>query len=74
MHLKPIIRMLCAALLLTSAVSAQNPDAAKGGPKIAIAETTHNFGELKKGVEAKHSFVFKNEGAVELEIKNVAPS
>lgn len=43
-------------------------------PKIAIAKTEQNLGEIKKGAVATYSYVFKNEGKADLEIKNVAPA
>lgn len=43
-------------------------------PKLVIAATEHNIGEVKRGAEAKYSFVVKNEGKGDLEIRNVAPS
>ncbi|MBI3423007.1 MAG: DUF1573 domain-containing protein [Acidobacteria bacterium] len=44
------------------------------GPKLVIAKTQHDFGELKKGVLAQYDFKFKNEGTAELTINSVAPS
>lgn len=43
-------------------------------PKLVIAEPEFNLGEIRQGVAAKHSFVVKNEGATELEIKRVTPA
>ncbi len=43
-------------------------------PKLVIAATEHNVGEVKRGAEAKYTFVVKNEGNADLEIRNVAPS
>jgi hypothetical protein len=44
------------------------------GPKLGIAQLQHDFGEIKKGTTAQHSFTFKNEGSVDLQITNVAPA
>jgi hypothetical protein len=44
------------------------------GPKLVIAKTQHDFGEIKKGITAQYSFKFKNEGATDLLITNVAPA
>lgn len=76
--------VLAALLALSAAVFGQTADAQKaeakpdakpaGAPKIAIAKTQHDFGELKKGVMAQYDFKFKNEGTTELTINNVAPS
>lgn len=64
---------LAAVLLSASVGRAQSsPDAA--APKLVIKEKGHNLGEVKKGVQTQHTFVFKNEGKADLVIKNVAPS
>ncbi len=39
-----------------------------GFPKIAFNETTHDFGELKKGSKGEVEFEIKNEGTVDLVI------
>ncbi len=56
------------ALTLTAAAFGQN------APKIAIKQTEHNFGEVNRGAALQHTFVLKNEGKADLEIRNVAPS
>jgi Skp family chaperone for outer membrane proteins len=43
-------------------------------PKLAMAATEHNIGEVKRGAQAAYTFVVKNEGNADLEIRNVAPS
>ena len=43
-------------------------------PKLVIQKLDHNFGEIKKGASAQYSFLVKNEGAAELEIKSVVPA
>lgn len=69
---------LCAIWLALAVVAfgqaATNGQAAAGAPKIAIKTTDHNIGEVKKGVSASYTFVFKNEGTADLEIKRVAPT
>ena len=62
-----------AAVLLMLAVTALGQSSA-GAPKIVINKTEHNFGEVKKGANATYTFVFKNEGKADLEIKRVAPT
>jgi ABC-type thiamine transport system substrate-binding protein len=57
------------ACLVASTALAQT-----AAPKLTIAATEHNVGEVKRGTEAKHTFVVKNEGNADLEIRNVAPS
>lgn len=62
---------ICAVWLTLSVVAfAQSANA----PKIAIKKTDLNLGEVKKGTAANFTFVFKNEGTADLEIKRVAPS
>ncbi len=61
--------LLAVSLMLTATVLCQNND-----PKIVIDKTEHNFGEVKKGENVSHTFVFKNEGKADLLIRNVAPS
>ena len=70
--------IFCAVWLALAAVSfgqaVAGGQAATGAPKMVIKKTDHNLGEVKKGVSASYSFVFKNEGTADLEIKRVAPS
>ena len=63
---------LCAIWLALSAIAFGQT--ATGAPKIAIKKTDHNIGEVKKGASASYTFVFKNEGTADLEIKRVAPT
>lgn len=44
------------------------------GPKLVIAKTQHDFGEVKKGITAQYSFKLKNTGSSDLQITNVAPA
>ncbi len=81
MKLSPTLLALALGLSVAAfgqTVEAQKADAKPEGkaavPKLAIAKTQHDFGELKKGVLAQYDFKFKNEGAAELTINNVAPS
>ena len=46
----------------------------QGVPKLSIASTEHDLGEVKKSAGATHTFTFKNEGNADLVIKKVAPS
>lgn len=48
--------------------AAQTATAQTGFPKIAFNETTHDFGELKKGSKGEVEFEIKNEGTVDLVI------
>jgi hypothetical protein len=59
---------LC-SLLAASAAWAQT-----AAPKLVIAATEHNLGEVKRGATATYTFTVKNEGKADLEIRNVAPS
>jgi hypothetical protein len=62
-----------AVVVLSLAVMAFGQTSA-GAPKIAIKQTEYSFGEVKKGANVSHTFVFKNEGLSDLEIKRVAPT
>jgi hypothetical protein len=53
--------------------AAHSPAASTAGPKLAIAKTEFDFGEVKAGEKLEHTFVLKNEGKANLEIKNVVP-
>lgn len=57
-------------LMLVFCVSAQNG----ATPKLSIPALEHSFGSVKAGTPLTYSFVVKNEGKVDLEIKSVAPS
>lgn len=46
----------------------------QGGPRLTIASTEHDLGEVKKSAGATHTFTFKNDGNADLVIKKVAPS
>lgn len=64
---------LAIMLLLTSVAFGQTGPAT-GAPKLVIKSTEHNLGEVKKGTPAAYSYIFKNEGTADLEIKRVAPT
>lgn len=71
MKLKHTLSSIAVWLMFAAAVFGQS---ANGVPKLVIKSTEHNFGELKSSAHATHTFVFKNEGTADLEIKRVAPS
>lgn len=64
--------LLVFSLLFTFAFSVAAQDGAK--PKLSIPALEHSFGTVKAGTPLTYSFQIKNEGKVDLEIKNVAPS
>lgn len=68
MKFKSLAGVILIGLMMTAAALAQS------APRIAIKQTEHNFGEVNRGAALQHSFVFKNEGKADLEIRNVAPS
>ena len=70
---KLILRAAAFALALVGCALGQGQGAAPKSPKLVIASTEHNFGEVKAGEVLTHSFVVKNEGTADLEIKNVVP-
>ncbi len=85
MKLSPTLLALALGLSVTAfgqVVEAQKaeasgvtkPEGKAVAPKLAVAKTQHDFGELKKGVLAQYDFKFKNEGTAELTINSVAPS
>ena len=41
------------------------------GPKMVLAEETHNFGTIKQGAVIEHDFKFKNEGKETLVIRKI---
>ena len=63
---------LVLAFALTGAAQGQK-DATAELPKLVIESFTHDFGEVKAGTPLNYSFVIKNQGKANLEIKNVAP-
>lgn len=73
MKTKNSIGLAIMLLMLTGIAFGQTGPAA-GTPKLVIKSTEHNLGEVKKGTPAAYSYVFKNEGTADLEIKRVAPT
>ena len=76
MSARKIVLALALVVLLSTATAAQekNGDSStNGAPKLAITSFTHDFGEVKAGQPLKYSFKIRNEGTVDLLIKNVAP-
>ena len=63
-----------AALALTVAASGQDAKDQRAKPKLVIQKLEYSFGEIKKGAAAQHSFMVKNEGGADLEIKSVVPA
>jgi len=57
-------------LMFVFSVSAQNT----ATPQVSIKSLEHSFGSVKAGTPLTYSFVIKNEGKVDLEIKAVNPS
>lgn len=60
-------------LVLAAAVSAQSRSEAPPPPHLSLTETEFNAGEVKQGDEVSHTFIVKNNGKGNLEIKNVKP-
>jgi hypothetical protein len=75
--MKPNKVLIALPLALAVVVMAQEtqikPPAAEGPPKLVIAATTHDFGEVSAGTVLKHSFTLKNQGKGDLLIKSVTP-
>ena len=60
------------SLLVALALSVSAQEA--GTPQLSIPSLEHSFGSIKAGTPLTYSFQIKNEGKVDLEIKNVSPS
>ncbi len=52
------------------AQQASKPEEADG-PKIAFAESTHDFGDIEQGAKVNHIFEFENTGTEPLILSNV---
>jgi hypothetical protein len=78
MKFQSLSRVLAVAglvlLALAGVTLAQNSADKQAAPKLVIKQLERNFGEIKKGDVAQHTFTFRNEGKADLEIKKVAPS
>lgn len=61
-----------AAPAASAPADAVPPEGAK--PVAVFPEFTHEFGEVTRGQKLHHIFVVKNEGKVDLQILNVAPT
>jgi hypothetical protein len=66
-HRKDAIDMLMSLMILLVGLF-------QGVPRIAMATTELDLGEVKKSAGADYNFTFKNEGDADLVIKKVAPS
>ncbi|HWQ36285.1 MAG TPA: DUF1573 domain-containing protein [Blastocatellia bacterium] len=66
---------LAALLLLVLTITAQSQTAAPGErqPKVSLAATEFNLGEVKQGEPVSHTFIIKNTGTANLEIRDVKP-
>ena len=69
MKCKLILGMLTLLCALTVTALGQSKE-----PKLVIKQTEFNAGEIKQGTDVNHTFVVKNEGTAELQIKSVVPS
>lgn len=71
--------MLTLLLVLTGAVFAQESTGSSGEseqskrPKLIIEATEYSFGEVKQGTQISHSFIVRNAGTADLEIRSVRP-
>jgi hypothetical protein len=76
MKLKAVISALALilAFALGAAAQARKDEPPPGAaPKFTIASFTKDFGQVKSGTPLRHTFIFKNTGKADLEIKSVAP-
>ncbi|MFN0120378.1 MAG: DUF1573 domain-containing protein [Blastocatellia bacterium] len=68
--------LLAVALTVVSPAQDKKPDdapAAGKQPKLQMASTDFNFGEIEAGRQASHTFIVKNTGTADLEVKAVRP-
>jgi Protein of unknown function (DUF1573) len=76
MKLKVVFVAVC-LFIATGAVLAAGKSSAPqsdGKPELSVEAMEHSFGNVKPGIPLTYSFVIKNKGKTDLEIKNVAPS
>lgn len=62
---------MCALGLIGNSALAQTP---QQGPVFKFAEETHDFGTIKRGPPAGHTFEFTNVGTEPIIVMNVTPS
>ncbi len=72
MKAKRIFMLAMLALTMATAAVAQENKPADA-PKLVIQSFQHDFGEIKAGTALSYSFIIKNQGKANLEIKSVAP-
>jgi hypothetical protein len=73
MKSKLALLALSMILAFTFSVVAQEKPQETAAPKAVVAEQDHYFGAVKTGTPISYSFVIKNTGKTDLEIKSVAP-
>jgi hypothetical protein len=71
---KAILSFLCLFAITTFQVNAQNKEKAEGPMFKFIDGETHDFGVIKKGPPAGHTFEFTNVGTEPIIVMNVTPS
>jgi hypothetical protein len=69
-----IAMAVCAATPPAYACQQTAGPAQAPAPKLVIESATHDFGEVKAGTPVSYSFIVKNEGTADLQIKSVAPA
>jgi len=73
MKLKVVLVAVCLFIVTSAALAFSRPQS-DGKPELSIESMDHAFGKVKPGTPLSYSFVIKNTGKTDLEIKNVAPS
>ncbi len=66
------MKKLTVIMLMVLVVFATKAQEQTGGPVIAFAENSIDFGDITQGEKVEHTFVFTNEGTSPLIISNVA--
>ena len=74
-----LIAVLVSALVLMATAFGQDKAEkadkdAKAAPKLVVEKPEYDFGKVKEGEEASHTFTIKNDGNADLIIKNVSPA
>jgi hypothetical protein len=69
--MKQLIGILLLTLFAAACNNATEQEAKKEGQEIFFSETTHDYGEIKKGEDGRYAFEFKNIGDQPIVINKV---
>ena len=68
------VSLAAAESLAPTSTAAVSPRPLTDGPRIQFVEPTHDFGQIKRGENVAHTFVFANTGHALLEITDIQAS